>query len=238
MDLRFARCVFPAVMACALALLLVLPIPGGAAVVLTDLRVAADPGGWLVVSWQTASEINTVAFALLRSQSVGGPWIGIATMPATGGPSEPASYRFEDHTIAAGVLYYYMLNELVSDGGTAAYGPVSGVWLPATPTPTPTATPPPAPISRTWHLAREGSDAIGDGSAEAPFATIGSGIAASSDGDTVLVGPGVYRENITFGGKGVTVASTVLADGDERTAEEGGTAGSGGRPLGRAPRGV
>src|SRR5262245_34296795 len=40
------------------------------------------------------------------------------------------------------------------------------------------------------------------------FATIGSAIAASADGDTVLVCPGIYAEHIDFSGKAITVQST------------------------------
>lgn len=40
------------------------------------------------------------------------------------------------------------------------------------------------------------------------FATIQEAIDASKDGDTVLVGPGMYEESIVFGGKLITVAST------------------------------
>ncbi|MDP8239282.1 MAG: carboxypeptidase regulatory-like domain-containing protein [Candidatus Hatepunaea meridiana] len=45
--------------------------------------------------------------------------------------------------------------------------------------------------------------------------TIQSGINAADDGDTVLVHPGEYRENIDFGGRTITVGSLFLTTGDE-----------------------
>ena len=44
--------------------------------------------------------------------------------------------------------------------------------------------------------------------------TIQAGINASSNGDTVLVQPGTYYQNINFNGKNITVASLFLTTGD------------------------
>ncbi len=44
--------------------------------------------------------------------------------------------------------------------------------------------------------------------------TIQSGITASTNGDTVLVQPGTYYQNINFNGKNITVASLFLTTGD------------------------
>jgi hypothetical protein len=48
----------------------------------------------------------------------------------------------------------------------------------------------------------------------ADYPTIQAGINASSPGDTVLVSPGTYRENITFMVKGIHLASLFLVTGD------------------------
>lgn len=68
---------------------------------------------------------------------------------------------------------------------------------------------------RTWHVASDGSDFSGDGTQANPFATIQHGIEAASHNDTVLVGPGVFRENINFLGKNITVGSLFMETGDE-----------------------
>src|SRR4030042_5594126 len=46
------------------------------------------------------------------------------------------------------------------------------------------------------------------------FETIQAGIDDAEDGDTVLVAPGEYRENIVFTGHGVILGSRILVTGD------------------------
>jgi hypothetical protein len=68
---------------------------------------------------------------------------------------------------------------------------------------------------RNWHVATNGSDMTGDGSEPNPFATIQHGIDMASRGDTVLVHPGVYKENINFMGKNIIVGSLFVTTSDE-----------------------
>jgi len=69
-------------------------------------------------------------------------------------------------------------------------------------------------FNRTWYVSTTGSDSSGDGSESNPFASIQTSIDSSVSGDTVLVMPGTYFENINFSGKNITVGSLTLTTGD------------------------
>jgi len=56
----------------------------------------------------------------------------------------------------------------------------------------------------TWEIRQDGT---GD------FTAISAGIAVAQDGDTLLVHPGIYHENISYDGKNITITS--LYDGDQ-----------------------
>jgi hypothetical protein len=65
-----------------------------------------------------------------------------------------------------------------------------------------------------WHVSPLGDDWHGAGTEDEPFRTIQRAIAISGDGDTLLVGPGMYQENITFSGKSVVLGSHYLVTSD------------------------
>ena len=82
----------------------------------------------------------------------------------------------------------------------------------------PTTAQPTTSQSTTWHVDRATCPGPGTGSEADPFCTIGEAIAASSDGDTVLVQPGRYAETVDFTGKEIVVRS---AAGPEVTILDG-----------------
>ncbi|MHC4533078.1 MAG: leucine-rich repeat domain-containing protein [Planctomycetota bacterium] len=55
------------------------------------------------------------------------------------------------------------------------------------------------------------SDTNEDGTPEHPFDTIQEAIDSAEDGDTVLVHPGIYREEINFLGKAITVQGVIVS---------------------------
>jgi len=65
---------------------------------------------------------------------------------------------------------------------------------------------------RTWHIAPEGSDETGSGSQLEPFNSIQYGIDIAVDGDTVLVQPGTYVENIVIGEPNMDKTITLISN--------------------------
>ena len=64
-----------------------------------------------------------------------------------------------------------------------------------------------------WHVATNGVDES-NGSFVTPFQTIQKAIDTALDGDTVLVNPGTYYENINFDGKNIVVGSMMMMTND------------------------
>ena len=64
-----------------------------------------------------------------------------------------------------------------------------------------------------WHVATNGS-AFNSGASISPLASIQAAIDSASNGDTVLVQPGTYVENINFNGKNIVVGSLFLTTQD------------------------
>jgi len=62
------------------------------------------------------------------------------------------------------------------------------------------------------YISPTGSNSIGDGSQSSPFKTIQYGINQSQSGDTVIVYPGIYEENINFESKNIVISSLHLFD--------------------------
>jgi len=65
-----------------------------------------------------------------------------------------------------------------------------------------------------FHISQEGSDEIGNGTPEYPFATIQHGISVVANDDTVLVHQGTYPENINYNGKNIIIGSLFLTTQD------------------------
>ena len=71
-----------------------------------------------------------------------------------------------------------------------------------------------------WYVSPDGSDATGNGTENDPFQTIQHAINVSVNGDVVIVLPGIYYEQINFGGKDITVGSLYHTTSDTTYIEE------------------
>ena len=143
-------------LSCALIMLVVSGVwagsaPHAAASVGLVYFKATPSGNSILLEWETATEQDTVAFNLYRSQdsSTKGQKIG-DTFPAQGSGVGGAVYSYPDTDIVSGVRYYYSLEEIASGGGSLTIIATvnAGIDVP-TLTPTATATIAPATASAT-----------------------------------------------------------------------------------------
>jgi hypothetical protein len=70
--------------------------------------------------------LNTVGFYLLRSESPTGPFeqINLEIIPSTSDSLTGSSYSYEDRGVQAGVVYYYVLEEIEETGNSNQHGPI------------------------------------------------------------------------------------------------------------------
>ncbi len=81
----------------------------------------------VLLSWETASEVDNAGFHLWRSNTEGSGYERItdALIPSEGSPTKGASYQFDDGNVGPGKTYYYKLEDVDASGNRSYYGPVS-----------------------------------------------------------------------------------------------------------------
>jgi protein-disulfide isomerase len=73
----------------------------------------------VLIEWETAVELNVVAFCVQRSLQSGGGFLRIADcLPAKGDGISGASYSLIDTDVVQGTMYYYRLEVVGSDGAS------------------------------------------------------------------------------------------------------------------------
>ena len=77
----------------------------------------------VVVTWDTASEVDTAGFFLYRGRSADGPFslLDETPVPATGDPLVGAAYHYDDREVVWGQRYYYQWEEIEEGGGRNRY---------------------------------------------------------------------------------------------------------------------
>lgn len=83
--------------------------------------------GLVLLTWETAMEIENLGFNLYRGESTDGPWTLLtqALIPSQVPPGSPygAVYEYVDGTAVPGVGYSYWLETVAVGGRTSLYGP-------------------------------------------------------------------------------------------------------------------
>jgi hypothetical protein len=93
------------------------PFAARAAMTLLDMTATAQSDGMILVKWETATELDTTAFNLYRAEASTGPWDTVVDLqPAQGDGATGATYTFVDENVKAGKTYYYLLEEIESNG--------------------------------------------------------------------------------------------------------------------------
>jgi hypothetical protein len=97
---------------------------------------ATPHAGYVLVEWETASEMDNDGFNLWRSEAEAGPYIQLNAdlIPARGGPTSGVSYSYDDEAVTNGVTYWYKLEDVDLYGVSTFHGPVMavagrGYWL-------------------------------------------------------------------------------------------------------------
>jgi hypothetical protein len=120
---------------------------GGVPTAVTLASFAANRGeGGIVLSWETATEFDSLGFNLYRAESLSGQRVkinkGLIAAEMLGSPSG-ASYEYVDGGVEPSVRYFYWLEEVEADGKVTLHGPVQAEvnllrrLLPARPRPLP-----------------------------------------------------------------------------------------------------
>lgn len=125
-------------------LLVALPLlSASASVGLSYFKAEPTAANTIMLTWETATEENTIGFKLYRSTTESPSDWGaeIHSEGAQGSAQTGWLYTYEDHDITPGVRYYYLLREVTSNNTLADLMTASaGVGL-ATDTPTPSYAP-------------------------------------------------------------------------------------------------
>lgn len=76
------------------------------------------------ITWETATEQNTAGFRLYRRPNENGEFMLVnedAIIESRGGPVSGAIYVYTDYAVEAGKTYFYLLEEIESNGSQRRY---------------------------------------------------------------------------------------------------------------------
>lgn len=109
--------------------------PDPASVNLVDFTAIAQETG-ILVTWETAMELDNLGFNLYRAETATGPWVLLneALIPAANpGAVFGAVYTWNDVAVLPGVTYFYLLEDVDIAGISTLHGPVQATVLSISP---------------------------------------------------------------------------------------------------------
>ncbi len=97
------------------------------AVSLSSIQASQGNSGFVLLSWTTASEVNTAGFNIYRSEKRDGPYTQINSqiIPTSFDKVAGAKYQYQDTTVEPGKTYYYQLEDVELGGTVKRHDPVS-----------------------------------------------------------------------------------------------------------------
>ncbi len=106
--------------------LVMAPVGTPLGVMLADFQ-AEQVGDYVLVTWETVSELNNAGFNLYRGLLANGGDRELLTFVPSQSPgsSQGASYTYSDTAVEAGQTYWYWLEDVDLTGRTTLHGPVS-----------------------------------------------------------------------------------------------------------------
>lgn len=89
-------------------------------------------GNEVVVRWNTVTETDNFGFNVLRGELADGPFVRIndRIIAAAGTSAIPHAYLFADRQVRPGVTYYYVVEDIATDGTAQQHGPVPCTFTP------------------------------------------------------------------------------------------------------------
>ena len=94
-------------------------------VLLIAYALYLDLNSYVIISWETATELDTAGYMIARSEDPKGPFERVTDnmIPASSEPLTGGIYEFRDNNVRAGKVYYYQLEEIETTGGVNIEGP-------------------------------------------------------------------------------------------------------------------
>ncbi|MCA9928554.1 MAG: hypothetical protein KC419_08755 [Anaerolineales bacterium] len=94
-----------------------------AAAILSVNQIMQQPV--IIITWETASEVNTAGFHLYRSETAADAYGRITPrlIPAQGSAANGSQYRYEDTAVTPNHTYFYQLEEVTLNGETHLLSP-------------------------------------------------------------------------------------------------------------------